>query len=547
MTGLLVLLVATFLFVGIASVQAWRDGPTFDEGFTLASGVSALTRHDLRVVPQHPPLGKVFAALPVLLFHPQVPKGAIWDRASRHGGDYRFVQRFMRAEISSGHLRRDLFVARLLPIIEAAAIGWVIALLAGLLFGSTAGVFAALLWLANPFVIGIGHLDGIDIPATLAVVLAVLVTLMARRDLRMRFLVLAGVCAGCTILTRLTGVLMVPVLALAIVTAAWPAGWRAALARGIAVVAIAWATVMGAYAILSPVDILSHARGLSGVLATLGNVIVPPAWRNGTEFLWHAGSKPGPAFVLGFAHTGRWLLYWPASIVVKLPATTVLVLLMGPLALFRLSQRVRREAAMVVVIPAVVHTLFTVQQERPIGLRYLLPALALWLVAAAPIVTVTRHVMRRAVIALAVTGAVAASVITPSLAWTDPLLGPGYRVAADSNLDWGQSYYALQAWTARHRSWIDYFGTNAARFPSAQNLRSAPLSMTGWVAVSASDLTTYDRGRLGWLRAYCPVGVLDRSVVLYYFASPPDRSLHGPNEPPPPCRGRVSTPVATTH
>lgn len=85
-TGCIVLAVATLLFVGLASVQAWHDGPTIDEAYTLASGVSALTRHDLRVVPQHPPLGKVLAALPVLLFHPPIPNGAIWDRAANTRG-----------------------------------------------------------------------------------------------------------------------------------------------------------------------------------------------------------------------------------------------------------------------------------------------------------------------------------------------------------------------------------------------------------------------------------------------------------------------------
>jgi hypothetical protein len=104
----------------------------------------------------------------------------------------------------------------------------------------------------------------------------------------------------------------------------------------------------------------------------------------------------------------------------------------------------------VVGLPAVAHILFTVQQQRPIGLRYLTPALALGIAAAAPIVTVLAGIARRAVVAVAVGGALAASLAAPSLAWTNPLFGLGYQAATDSNLDWGQSYHALRRWSAGH-------------------------------------------------------------------------------------------------
>ena len=34
-----------------------------------------------------------------------------------------------------------------------------------------------------------------------------------------------------------------------------------------------------------------------------------------------------------------------------------------------------------------------------------------------------------------------------SAAWTAPPLRPGYAVATDSNLDWGQGLYALRSWS----------------------------------------------------------------------------------------------------
>ena len=49
---------------------------------------------------------------------------------------------FVRHDAASGRLQADLFTARIVPILEAAAAGWLIALLAGRLFGMAAGVFA---------------------------------------------------------------------------------------------------------------------------------------------------------------------------------------------------------------------------------------------------------------------------------------------------------------------------------------------------------------------------------------------------------------------
>jgi hypothetical protein len=67
----------------------------------------------------------------------------------------------------------------------------------------------------------------------------------------------------------------------------------------------------------------------------------------------------------------------------------------------------------------------------------------------------------------------------------------------------------------------------------------APERVEGWVAASASDLTSADRGSLAWLRAYCPVGTLGGSILLYHFTSHPT-GAPGPAAPAPLCTGAVS-------
>lgn len=272
--------------------------------------------------------------------------------------------------------------------------------------------------------------------------------------------------------------------------------------------AVAWATLSGGYAALAP------TRAISGVLGTVGNLVIPRDWRAGVRYLLHAGSIPGPAFVLGRFHVGRWPLFWPASVLAKLPPLTVAAMVAAPFAWMRRDRSVRSNVWWIVGIPAVVLASFTVQQQRPIGLRYLLATIALVFVATGAIST------RRSLVAVIAGGAgLAAIVTTPSLAWTSPIIRrPPYEIAADSNLDWGQGYYALRSWAAGRDPWVSYFGgagLDVADVPGARRLGRGPAGVRGWVAVSASDLFVYRRDDLAWLRSRCVHEVLVRTILVF--------------------------------
>jgi hypothetical protein len=160
-----VLAVLSLQFGALAAYEAWHDAPTVDEATYLASGVTALTRHDLRINTEHPPLGKVLAAAPVLLGRPVVPRGPAWDEARQ----FEYGAEFLRAQRSAGRLQRVVFLGRLVPIAEALLAGVLLYALGGRLFGRAAGLLAASLWLTSPWAVGLGHLNGIDLPFALAV------------------------------------------------------------------------------------------------------------------------------------------------------------------------------------------------------------------------------------------------------------------------------------------------------------------------------------------------------------------------------------------
>jgi hypothetical protein len=206
-----------------------------------------------------------------------------------------------------------------------------------------------------------------------------------------------------------------------------------------------------------------------------------------------------------------------------------------------------------VAIPASVLTGFTITMPRDIGLRYLLPVIALWAAAAAAIVPAARSLSRRLrrVTGVALTVLLASAALTTagsfpgSLAWTAWPFRPAYAMVTDSNVDWGQGLYVLRSWSVGRHPWVAYFGPRGlgtAAAPGARPLLgTSPALVSGWVAVSATALTSADRPALGWLRAYCPVGILAGSILIYRFRRPPTTSQPAPSRPAGLCPGRWSS------
>ena len=148
---------------------------------------------------------------------------------------------------------------------------------------------------------------------------------------------------------------------------------------------------------------------------------------------------------------------------------------------------------------------------------------------------------------LAAAAAVTAYSFPHSIAYTAPPFQPGYRVATDSNVDWGQDFGLLSSWSRGRHPYVAYFGPRGitdADIPGSRPLVGvAPARISGWVAASASDLTSADRDSLSWLRAYCPVGTLGGSILLYHFTVAPTRAA-GTSAPAALCPGSVSHRVA---
>jgi hypothetical protein len=530
--GLAVVVLTLIGFLILGGFEAWRDSATFDEPVYVSSGVAAVLHHDLADNAEHPPLFKVLAALPVLAVGPVVPADGHWNV----NNERTYSARFVEAQIRAGTMHRVTFASRLVPLLECGLLALALYGLATLLFGVWSGVVAALLWLLDPLVLGLGHLDGVDLPCALTTVLVswALVRWLRQRD--RRSLVWLGAACGAAVSAQTTGILVGAVAVAVVAVAAVRSGqrgwhlWR----QPVLVVLVAWVLVWAVYIALDP-GIVLHSW-----------VILPQPYVEGLKFLATNDTGSSPGFLLGVSWTGASVWFWPATLLVKLSTPILVLLLAGPLVLVALvragsiSRSTWRQTVVAVILPALVLFVFELPNPRTLGVRYLLPSIALWIVS--------RRLAAMAIgVVLAVAAAVTVYSFPSSIAYTAAPFRPGYRVATDSNVDWGQDFSLLTTWSRGRHPYVAYFGPRgitSADIPGARPLVGvAPARVSGWVAASASDLTSADRDSLSWLRAYCPVGTLGGSILLYHFTVAPTAGA-GPPAPAPLCAGAVSHRVA---
>ena len=536
------------IFLATGLVEAWRDAPTVDESVDIAAGVTSIVRHDLRLMPEHGVLTRVLPAAPALLAHPVVPDGPGY----RSGDWFDHTDEFVRANTAAGRLQRVVFLSRLVPLLEGLVIAWLLYLLGQRLFGEAAGVLAAVLWLTTPVFVGLGHLVSIDVAFTLATLGFSFALLKFLETPSQRRALVVGLVGGAALLTRHLGLVLIAIAVAVIAVEGGRRARRVALRHAAIVAVVSWATVWIVVRVLASRSggasgahldqIVSAGRGHSPWSRLVLAIPWPKEWAAGFAYLVLT-STARPAYLLGHAwNGGRWW-YFLAAVPVKVPLIALIALLVGPIGWLRVPRADVRKAIAVIALPALALYVAVAAQPLDLGLRYAFPSLALWFVAAGPVVLLGTPLLRRiGAGALLATQVAALAVAYPhSIAWTPPPFQPAYRYATDSNVDYGQDNGRVNDWASGRAPLVDLLLPRGVDPPrGSRPLVGVPTAdVHGWVAVSPTKLATSDRHALAWLRAYCPVGTIGGSVLLYRFDAPVD-PRPGPTMPVGLCPGTAS-------
>src|SRR5438093_3538442 len=198
----LVLNIAAIALIGIFCLQALlaigRLSATSDEPIHLAAGYSYLQTRDFRMNPEHPPLAKLLAALPLLALHPGFDTSEQnWKAAVQDAFAFKFLY--------GNDADRLLFWSRAVMVLIAALGAAVTFLWARDLFGPEAGIFAVTLYAFCPNLLGHGILVTTDVPLAVFTVLTLYLFWKRDKNPSWQSDVFTGLACGAAMASKFSG------------------------------------------------------------------------------------------------------------------------------------------------------------------------------------------------------------------------------------------------------------------------------------------------------------------------------------------------------
>jgi hypothetical protein len=505
-----------------------RESLTFDEDDHIFAGYMMLHTGDYGLNPEHPPLVKMLAALPLLgrdLWVPPLQGRDFKTEAYLDGRD--FLAR------NDGAGQRLLFRMRLAAGLLSLALSLLVFIAAREWFGTAAGLIAMVLVSFDPNILAHSALVTTDMGVTLFFLAAIYAFYRYVKQPSLVRLLLAGVAAGLLLATKHSGILIGPMLVLLagweILTAANGSRGKVALRliRALAVI-----VAVGLLVLWSFYGFRYAARPAGLALSTsLKDYAAPLSHFNSAVVLFFARfhllpesylmglvdvkrvAEFYPTFIFGkvYAHGVWW--YFPAAILIKTTLAMMALVALAAWAVITGRLRKGRELAFI-VLPWAVYLAVAIQAGMNIGARHILPLYALAAILAGGGIAALAASNRRwawvgAVLVLA--HVVSALTVFPNyMAYANEAWGGPknvHNLLSDANVDWAQQLIQVKQWQDKHpgeECWFAYFARPEID-PAVYDIRChalptidtfwlggadiAPAEINGTVIISAGDLS----------------------------------------------------------
>ena len=513
-TNIVASLLLTFVFF-IAFFSAKDDSLTMDEVAHLPAGYSYLTQQDMRLNPEHPPLIKDLAALPLLFikgiqFPSDIPA---WK--TDVNGQWDFGRYFL---FKTGNpADKMIFWGRIPMILILLLLGFYVFKWAKELFGNKAAILALFFFSFCPNFLAHGKLVTTDVGAAFGVVFATYYFIKALKIPTIKNIIIAGLAFGVAELLKFSLILLIPLFGL-MGLLWWSLNIRSsppfATLGKLTKQGYFWQTVKTGFLVfligfllIWPVyqfHTLNYPkdRQVSDtefylkdtpefikkpiVFASDKPILRPYAlYFTGLSMIFHRVVGGNTTYFLGEVSNLAWRNFFPVVYVIKVPLAfhilTLITLLYAAWFIFRGLKKGGRietiknwlklhfpEFSMLIFI--VLYWVVSIKGNLNIGIRHLLPVFpfTILLVSAVTINWLREPRLKIKCLFLAILiswqAASVFSIYPHFLAYFNELVdGPdnGYKYVVDSNLDWGQDLKRLTKWVNDNKIdkiYLDYFG-----------------------------------------------------------------------------------------
>jgi 4-amino-4-deoxy-L-arabinose transferase-like glycosyltransferase len=494
--------VVMLIALGLLVTSAWRKNSTFDEGAHIPAAYTYAAFGDFRMNPEHPPLMKLLAGIPLRFLKPRMDlEDADWKNAKQWEFGLKFLYEWNDAD-------RVIFWARVPVMLLTLLLGFFVWRCARELYGWQSGFLALLLCLFNPDVLAHGRLVTTDLSIALFIFLSVYAYYRALHRLTIWSGLGAGLVVGLSLLAKYSAILVFPMLALVGLAYAFAnttsevsppkpgseprflktrlgklkvAGGLLAAVMIVALVVL-WAGYRFRYQIATTPEVSAtidwdHYWQKETLMTSLMQMphslkLLPEGYSYGFLFALESLERRF-AYLAGDYSTTGWWFYFIVTFLIKTPISLLALIGLGFYFLRRYGAGVAAECML--LLPVALYWLVALTSSMNIGHRHLLPIYPFLFVFASKVARVFAppRPRRLAIVCGLLVGwylASTAFIYPHFLAYFNEAVGgpsQGYRWLADSNLDWGQDLKLLAKYRREHPEepfYLSYFGTAYADY-----------------------------------------------------------------------------------
>jgi len=502
------------LFVFLICLFSMKDdSATMDELAHLPAGFSYLTQQDMRLNPEHPPLIKDLAALPILFIKGIKFPENIKAWQSDINGQWEFGSYFLYK--IGNPAERILFLARIPMVLVLIALGFYVFKWAKELSGNKVALLALFLFSFSPTLLAHGRLVTTDVGATAGIFIATYYFLKALKVPTKRNIFLAGISFGLAQLAKFTTFLLVPFFGFLVIV--WIVlkenkGKRDKLKlfgsyilRFLVILGIGFFIVWAFYLFhvlnypperqARDIEFLLSSHPIRFLGPLLGKCAKVPIVRAIVQYLfglalvYQRAIGGHTTYFLGEVSAAGWKNYFPIVYLIKEPLTFHIL---SVLALFLVALKIKRpfwqdfpkrsfcwirnhfpEFSMISFV--LLYWILSLTSHLNIGVRHLLPVFPFTILLVSrsigdwlkPPYLKLKYFFLTVLICWQIISVL--SIYPHFLAYFNEIVGVenGYLYTVNSNLDWGQDLKRLTEWVAKNnieKIYVDYFGGGDAKY-----------------------------------------------------------------------------------
>jgi len=505
-TNIIAFLFLSFVF--IASILSIKDDTlTFDEPAHIGAGYSYLVKKEYRLNPEHPPLIKDIAAIPLLFLKLNFPENHYsWQQ--KEPAPWWFQFDFGKELIFKiNQPEKIIFFSKTAMIVILILCGLYLFFETKNFFGKRTALLTLFFFSFSPTFLAHGRLVTTDVGATFGTLLATFNFLRFLNSPSKRNLFLAGIFLGVALLTKFSLILLLPFLFIVALLF-----WFLLKPKNLSLFKIVLYFVLintiAFFLVIIPfyqLHVLNYEkeRQIRDIYFNLEDLGFPDFFKNievnlakitflkglaqyllGLLMAIHRTASGNTMFFLGEISAEGWRHYFPLVFLLKEPLTLHLCLLISFIFLTLKLKKILKEQSwhgikkslvfnfnlLVVLLFLLLYWFVSLKSKLNLGVRHLLPTFPFFYILASfsveKILQGKYLKLKTAFFSFLFLWQIISviKVFPHFLSYFNEIIGGpknGFLYTTDSNLDWGQDLKRLALWVEKQKIdkiYLDYFG-----------------------------------------------------------------------------------------